>query len=490
MSCYFQTPRLAMKYPDLLDGSSSVTNLTLACGDGSLASHKILVAGVSSLIKNILADIPIGDDVTLILPDFTVAEVDMFLKSVTLKEETNNFDLSLALGRNVNIPFTVRANEEGLSGPVEEKIKVEIEEEVEEKIIVEIEEEVEEEPQKKEYITTKARRKQNLKEGLHYLTGGTRMFTVEEEKSLAKRFLEECQGGNDLTSRQLLRQIITEEVSLLLKTFPERQNLAKLKCKTFQWSTFLINFASRNGLHDHIKIGQYGKKDQPNMEMEQENFNEVLDSRSKASLAKSSFDYAACAKALNIDIDKNIAELEKELAHTPHRKKQKLLEKEINVHRAVSDLIKGSCSSERKAALKWGVGRSALQKLLHYISEGKRFGERGGKSKVFTIDEEERVLKKALEMSNGGENLSIKILVDAAKEEFAILQVNDPEKNMTKRQWIGFAYGFMGRHNLTEVVKAASARRRENLKHECDLCGLRFSFKNGVENHRKLVHFL
>merc|ERR1712218_118741 len=188
----------AMRLPDLLDGGSSVTNLTLACGDGSLASHKILVAGVSSFIKNILADIPIGDDVTLILPDFTEAEVDMFLKSVTLKEETNNFDLSLALGRNVNIPFTVRANEEGLSGPVEEKIKVEIEEEVEE------------EPQKKEYITTKARRKQNLMEGLHYLTGGTRMFTVEEEKSVAKRFLEECQGGNDMTSRQLLKQIITE----------------------------------------------------------------------------------------------------------------------------------------------------------------------------------------------------------------------------------------------------------------------------------------
>ena len=43
-----------MKLPELLDGSSSVTNVTLACGDGSLASHKILVAGVSSFIKNIL----------------------------------------------------------------------------------------------------------------------------------------------------------------------------------------------------------------------------------------------------------------------------------------------------------------------------------------------------------------------------------------------------------------------------------------------------
>merc|ERR1712218_48380 len=94
----------AMRLPDLLDGSSSVTNVTLACGDGSLASHKILVAGVSSFIKNILADIPIGDDVTLILPDFTEAEVDMFLKSVTLKEETENKGrITLFNWRNENV---------------------------------------------------------------------------------------------------------------------------------------------------------------------------------------------------------------------------------------------------------------------------------------------------------------------------------------------------------------------------------------------------
>ena len=69
-----------MKFGDLLEESSNVSNVTLACGDGHLASHKIVVAGVSSFIKNILADIPVGDDVTIILPDFTTTQVELLFK--------------------------------------------------------------------------------------------------------------------------------------------------------------------------------------------------------------------------------------------------------------------------------------------------------------------------------------------------------------------------------------------------------------------------
>ena len=69
-----------MKFGDLLEDSSNVTNVTLACGDGHLASHKIVVAGVSSFIKNILADIPVGDDVTIIMSDFTTTQVELLFK--------------------------------------------------------------------------------------------------------------------------------------------------------------------------------------------------------------------------------------------------------------------------------------------------------------------------------------------------------------------------------------------------------------------------
>ena len=77
-----------MKFGDLLEESSNVSNVTLACGDGHLASHKIVVAGISSFIKNILADIPVGDDVTIILPDFTTTQVELLFK-YSIKKKTH-----------------------------------------------------------------------------------------------------------------------------------------------------------------------------------------------------------------------------------------------------------------------------------------------------------------------------------------------------------------------------------------------------------------
>merc|ERR1711994_1246185 len=117
-----------MKLQILLEESSNVSNVTVACRDGRLASHKIVVAGVSSFIKNILASIPVGDSVTLMLPDFTQAEVDSFLRSVTSQEETKHCELSAALGRNIHVPLTDGMKQENLWEKVEQNMKVEYDE--------------------------------------------------------------------------------------------------------------------------------------------------------------------------------------------------------------------------------------------------------------------------------------------------------------------------------------------------------------------------
>jgi len=352
-----------------------VTNLTLACGDGSLASHKILVAGVSSFIKNILEDIPIGDDVMIILPDFAEAEVDTFLKSVTIKEETNNFDLSVALGRNVNIPITVRAKEEDLWVPVVEKMKVEFEE--------------------------------------------------EEEKD----FLP----GSPSDSRRM--------------TGLEN------------WKEDLSNIYDPPSTSDR----------------------KIEDRRHK----NNAVDFAARAEELNIDVEKNIRELEEEISRTPFREKK--IRKQIKFQKAVGDLISGQYSFTQ-AASKWGVPRSTLQRLFH--AGGKNYSGKGYKSKVFTKEEEDRIREKALELSDGGKNLTKKMLINVMKEEFSILQVNYPDRHMTDKQWHGFAYIFAGRHNLTEVLKAAKLKKKESHQHECDLCGLKYSFQNSLMTHKRNVHFL
>ena len=53
----------------ILDESSPVTNVTMVCSDGVIQTHKIIVASVSDFIKHLLSDIPVGDEITLFLPD-------------------------------------------------------------------------------------------------------------------------------------------------------------------------------------------------------------------------------------------------------------------------------------------------------------------------------------------------------------------------------------------------------------------------------------
>ena len=53
----------------ILDESSPVTNVTMVCSDGIIHTHKIIVASVSDFMKHLLSDIPVGDEITLFLPD-------------------------------------------------------------------------------------------------------------------------------------------------------------------------------------------------------------------------------------------------------------------------------------------------------------------------------------------------------------------------------------------------------------------------------------
>ena len=54
---------------NLLNESSSMTNVTIICSDGIIHTHKIVVASASDFIKTLLSDIPVGDEITLYLPD-------------------------------------------------------------------------------------------------------------------------------------------------------------------------------------------------------------------------------------------------------------------------------------------------------------------------------------------------------------------------------------------------------------------------------------
>ena len=70
-----------------------VTNVSLVCRDGVVYSHKIVLASVSGFVKTLLSDIPVGDHVSVFLPDFFRKDVKQFLHDFLLRSPNVNIDL-------------------------------------------------------------------------------------------------------------------------------------------------------------------------------------------------------------------------------------------------------------------------------------------------------------------------------------------------------------------------------------------------------------
>jgi len=63
------------KWKGIIDSCQGVSNVTLVCSDGTLHSHKIMIAVVSGFMKDLMMSIPAADNVTILLPDFLTANV-------------------------------------------------------------------------------------------------------------------------------------------------------------------------------------------------------------------------------------------------------------------------------------------------------------------------------------------------------------------------------------------------------------------------------
>ena len=60
----------------MLSEIEGVSNTAIICQDGIVYSHKLVVASFSSFIKYLVTPIPANDDISLILPDFKVKDVE------------------------------------------------------------------------------------------------------------------------------------------------------------------------------------------------------------------------------------------------------------------------------------------------------------------------------------------------------------------------------------------------------------------------------
>ena len=71
------------------------SNLTIICSDGLVHSHKVVIASISSYIKQLLSEFPLGDEVTLYLPDFTQARVERFVNSRVFENDLYEEELAM-----------------------------------------------------------------------------------------------------------------------------------------------------------------------------------------------------------------------------------------------------------------------------------------------------------------------------------------------------------------------------------------------------------
>ena len=84
----------------MFEECSSMTNVTIVCSDGILHTHKIVVASASDFIKHLLSDIPVGDEVTIYLPDMERGKVEEWISGIfsTKNQEYKNDVMEIIIG--------------------------------------------------------------------------------------------------------------------------------------------------------------------------------------------------------------------------------------------------------------------------------------------------------------------------------------------------------------------------------------------------------
>ena len=83
----------------LIQECQLVSNVSVLCQDGLVNTHKIVLAGISDFIKNILAEIPVGDQATIFMPNFRAEDLEkFFLISMNNSNTDQNVDISRAFG--------------------------------------------------------------------------------------------------------------------------------------------------------------------------------------------------------------------------------------------------------------------------------------------------------------------------------------------------------------------------------------------------------
>ena len=89
---------MSCNWDRFLSDCRQVSNASVICADGVIFTHKLVLAHISSLMKNTLKEIPPADEATIFLKDFSKEDVELFMSEMSLGQKSRNTDLLLLFG--------------------------------------------------------------------------------------------------------------------------------------------------------------------------------------------------------------------------------------------------------------------------------------------------------------------------------------------------------------------------------------------------------
>ena len=552
----------------LLEDSKSVENVKVVCKDGVVFSHKLVIASSGEFMKNLLNDVPIGDEVTIYLPDCDEDTLLNSLNSIVIpdpKGTVNVFDIASSSHQELQFklePEIIKTEgifaEDRLSDqyddityvPLEEVLKEESENDLvkidlqynsesspRDKIekfqvdtceffddtefdnanaehIVELQKKVIKNPKSTYEIksnnrivkqlkyekakievlrgTCTSERQAAKKYGVshsilnkliknpffEYQGKGKKslVFSEAEEINLAQRIINMSDGGKTLKE---IKGILIEELEHIQLNEPDRfikvsnQNEKKIT------DEFVRRFVARNGLLKYVS----------------QEFQCV--SRIQSERKKCQKYYFKNTEFEDVTAEHRILEFEKQVIENPKSTYEfrfnKRIQKQIKFEKARLEVLRGTCSSVREAAKKYGVNHSFLNTLMN--DPLAKYKGRGKRSRVFSEAEEINLAQRILNITDGGKNLNIKVVGEILIQEVEHIQLREPERFSKFSKQSGnkvftdqFVREFVIRNGLLKFVSQESqfGSRRQ---YECDVCAAKFTFKGSMVAHRKNVHF-
>ena len=99
-----------------------------------------------------------------------------------------------------------------------------------------------------------------------------------------------------------------------------------------------------------------------------------------------------------------------------------------------------------------------------------------------------------MDVSDGGKNLTVKLMSDLINQEIELIQASNPDRNLTisdkngskaSTRWVTT---FAKRNDLFKYISMESKFADKKIV-ECDICCKKFTTEKNMLSHRKVVHF-